>query len=76
MAKKELCQFGKEINHALVDFNQTKEWLISEVRIRTNLYFDHSYLHKIETGELATPKIVRAIRETLNLVDSEQEPED
>jgi hypothetical protein len=71
LAKKELCQIGKEINHALVDINQTKEWLVSEVRTRTNLYFDHSYLHKIETGELATPKIIRAIRDILNLPDGD-----
>ncbi len=61
MAKKQLCDFGKEINHALVDLNQPKEWLIEQVRLTTGRYFDRSYLHKIEVGELSTPKIVQAI---------------
>lgn len=67
MPKKELCQFGKEINHALVDINQKKEWLIACVHEKTGLYFDRSYLHKVEVGKLATPKIVAAIREILEL---------
>lgn len=67
MSKKELCLFGKEINHALVDINQPKEWLIESVRDVSGLYFDRSYLHKVEVGELATPKIVAAIREILDL---------
>jgi hypothetical protein len=67
LAKKELCEFGKEINHAIVDINQPKEWLICQVREKTGLYFDRSYLHKIEVGELTTPKIIQAIREILGL---------
>lgn len=61
MPRKELCEFGKKINHALVDFNQPKDWLISQVAADTGLYFDRSYLHKIMTGRLATPKIVDSI---------------
>lgn len=67
MSRKKLCDFGKEIGHALVEFNQPKEWLIQEVRKDTGLYFDRSYLHKIETGELSTPKITASIRKILNL---------
>lgn len=67
MARKELCQFGKEINHALVDINQPKEWLVEQVRDETGLYFDRSYLHKIEVGELSTPKMVQAIRTVLGI---------
>ena len=55
MPRKELCQLGREINHALVDVNQPKEWLIERVQTDTGRYFDRSYLHKIQTGELATP---------------------
>ena len=70
LAKKKLCQFGKEINHALVDINQPKEWLIEKVRQDTGKYFDRSYLHKIETGELATPGIVASINRVLQLDDN------
>ncbi len=67
MPKKELCRLGKEINHALVDLNERKEWLIQKVKEDTNLYFDSSYLHKIETGELKTPGIIRSICGILNI---------
>lgn len=70
LPKKQLCQFGKEINHALVDINQPKEWLIEKVRQDTGKYFDRSYLHKIETGELATPGIVASINRVLQLDDN------
>ena len=70
MAKKRLCDFGKEINHALVEVNQPKEWLIEQVKNNTGRYFDRSYLHKIEVGELHTPGIVHAIREILKLPDN------
>lgn len=67
LQRKELCQLGREINHALVDVNQPKEWLIKQVRIDTGRYFDRSYLHKIQTGELATPGMVASIRKILAL---------
>ena len=63
MPRKELCQLGREINHALVDVNQPKE----RVQTDTGRYFDRSYLHKIQTGELATPGIVASIRKILAL---------
>lgn len=72
MTRKQLCAFGKEINHALVELNQPKEWLIEQVRQATGRYFDRSYLHKIQVGELSTPGIVQAIREILELGDAEQ----
>ena len=67
MPKKELCQFGKEIGHALVELNQTKEWLVAQVAKTSGLYFDRSYLHKIEVGESSNPKIVKAIGSVLGL---------
>lgn len=71
MARKQLCAFGKEINHALVELNQPKEWLIEQVGKSTGRYFDRSYLHKIQVGEIATPGIVQAIREILDLPESD-----
>ena len=74
MPRKELCLLGKEINHALVDINQPKEWLIEQVQVDTGRYFDRSYLHKIQTGELSTPGIVESIRKILNLPHNTTEP--
>lgn len=67
MPRKELCAFGKEIGHALVEINKPKKWLIEQVQADTGLYFDRSYLSKIQTGELATPGIVASIRKILDL---------
>ena len=69
MKKKELCELGRKLNHSLVDINQTKEWLIEQVSKDTGLYFDRSYLHKIMTGNLKTPKIVESICRVLDLDD-------
>lgn len=65
MPRKQLCDFGREVNLALVDINQPKKWLIEEVSKDTGKYFDRSYLHKILTGELTTPCIIESIRKIL-----------
>lgn len=62
-----LTEFGKEVKKKLVDLGETDKWLIEQVREKTGLYFDDSYLYKIRSGKLATPKIVTAIREILDL---------
>lgn len=59
--------FGKAIKKRLIDMDKSQEWLIAKVRDRTGLYFDSSYLYKIQTGKLATPSICGAIREILAL---------
>ena len=58
--------FGKDIKKRLIDLEHTQVWL-------TGLYFDDSYLYKIQTGQLATPKIVSAIRDILELPGDEKE---
>jgi hypothetical protein len=62
-----LTEFGKEVKKKLVDLGEPDKWLIEQVREKTGLYFDDSYLYKIRSGKLATPKIVTAIREILDL---------
>lgn len=50
-----------------MDLDQTQEWLMQQVREDTGLFIDRSYLHKILTGKLATPKIVESISKILEL---------
>ena len=69
MAKTVLTPFGKEVKKRLVDLEQSQVWLIEQVAARTGLYFDGSYLFKVMTGQLNTPKIVQAIREILDIPD-------
>ena len=61
MEKNTLTPFGKEIKKRLVDLDSNHSWLITQVCSQTGLYFDRSYLHKIMTGKLDTPKVVQAI---------------
>lgn len=63
----QVTAFGKEIKKKLIDLGQTQTWLIERVKEATGLYFDFSYLYRIMTGDCATPKIVTAIKEILNL---------
>jgi len=65
--------FGKNIKKRLIDLEHTQVWLIEQVKERTGLYFDDSYLYKIQTGQLATPKIVSAIKDILELPGDEKE---
>ncbi len=59
--------FGKEIKKRLVDLGRKQTWLIEQIKDKTGLYFDRSYLHKVMTGQLNTPKVVQAIREVLDI---------
>lgn len=73
MKNATLSPFGKEIKKRLIDLEKTQAWLIDRVSESTGLYFDGSYMYKIQTGQLATPKIVQAICEILDLPDQEQD---
>lgn len=65
--------FGKEIGKKLIDLGRPQIWLINEVRNKTGLYFDDSYLYKIKTGQLAPPKIVQAICDILGLPEPDSD---
>lgn len=65
--KKPLCKFGQRIEISLVKINRTNAWLIDQVAKDTGKYFDRSYLHKIKTGEVATPSIVSSICKILDI---------
>lgn len=66
MAK--LSDYGKKISKRLIDLDKTQVWLIEQVKQKTGLYFDDSYLYKIKTAQVATPKIISAIDEILGFV--------
>ena len=69
----QLTAFGKDIGKRLIDLDKPQTWLIEEVRNRTGLYFDDSYMYKIKTGQLSTPKVVQAIREILEIQKCDQD---
>lgn len=59
--------FGKEVKIRLVEMEKTQAWLVEQVREKTGLYFDDGYLWKVNSGMIATPGIVKAIREILGM---------
>lgn len=59
--------FGKRVKIRLIEMDRTQAWLITEVRKKTGKYVDTSYMWKILNGVAATPGIVNAIREILDL---------
>lgn len=59
--------FGKSVKIRLVELGKNQEWLISEVKRRTGLYFDDGYLWKVMNGILKPPKIIRCICEILDI---------
>lgn len=67
MERNTLIPFGKAIKKRLVDLDKNHSWLIEQVCAHTGLYFDRSYLHKIMTGKLDTPRVVQAICEILDI---------
>ena len=69
----QITGFGKEVKKKLIDLDRQQAWLIEQVKEKTGLYFDDSYLYKIRTGQLSTPKIVQAIRDVLGLSSNESQ---
>ena len=65
-----MTEFGKDIKKRLIDLDKSQVWLINQVSEKTGLYCDSSYMYKIMTGKIATPSIVQAIREILELPDA------
>ena len=65
-----ITPFGKEIKKRLVDMDRKQVWLIEQVREKTGLYCDSSYMNKIMTGQLSTPSIIQAIQEILNIPEA------
>ena len=65
--KTKLTELGRKIKIALIEREQSQEWLISEVKGKTGLYFDSSYLHKVMTGKNENEKVISAIKEILDI---------
>ena len=69
---RELTDYGKRVKCRLIELNQTQKWLEASINERTGLYMDRSYIGKILTGQLASPKVIAAINDILGF-DNETE---
>lgn len=59
--------FGLCVKTELLKRGKSQKWLEEEVSTRYQMYVDSGYMYKILTGQRNAPKIVRAIREILEL---------
>ena len=59
--------FRKSVKYRLIDLGQTQKWLEAQIKEKTGLFVDSSYLNKIYSGERTAPKIRAAICEILDI---------
>lgn len=60
-------EFFKKVKYRLIDLGKTQKWLEEQIREKTGLFVDSSYLSKIYNGERNAPKIKAAICEILEI---------
>lgn len=60
-------EFRKKVKYRLIDLCQTQKWLEEQIKEKTGLFVDSSYLNKIYSGERTAPKIRAAICEILDI---------
>ena len=61
--------FMKKVKHRLIDLGKTQKWLERQIRDKTGLFVDSSYLNKIYNGDRCAPRIKTAICEILNILE-------
>lgn len=59
--------FGLCVKTELLRRGKEQKWLEEEIKSRTGMFVDSSYLYKIFTGQRNAPKVVQAIREILEI---------
>lgn len=69
VGEKLVTDFGKTVKKKLIDMDKRQKWLIEEVRERTGMFLDMSYLQKVMRGERHPQKIIDAICEILDIED-------
>ena len=62
-----ITEYGKQIKKALLDMDKDQMWLISEIKAKTGMYMDSSYLWKIMTGKEKSPVMIKTINDILNI---------
>lgn len=65
--KRNLTEYGIKIKTELLRQGKTQNWLIDEIKQKTDKYVDTSNLYKLMTGQIANSEISGAINEILNI---------
>ena len=64
-------EFFKKVKYRLIDLEKNQKWLEEQIKEKTGLFVDSSYLSKIYNGERNAPKIRAAICEILGITENE-----
>lgn len=67
MEKCKFTPFGLCVKTELLRQGRDQKWLEDQVRQRTGLFMDDSYMYKILTGQRKAEKIVSAICDILDI---------
>ena len=59
--------FRKKVKYRLIDLEKSQKWLEEQIREKTGLFVDSSYLAKIFNGDRNAPKVKSAICEILDI---------
>lgn len=59
--------FGLCVKTELLRRGKEQKWLEEQISEKTGLFVDNGYLYKILTGQRNAPKVVKAIREILEM---------
>lgn len=62
--------FGLCVKTELLRRGKEQKWLEGEINEKTGLFVDSGYLYKIFTGQRNAPRVVKAIREILELPEA------
>ncbi|MBR4109341.1 MAG: XRE family transcriptional regulator [Oscillospiraceae bacterium] len=65
--------FGLRVKTELLRRGMSQRQLEEEITKNTGLNCDNGYMYKILTGQRAAPRIVKAIREILNIPETTTE---
>lgn len=66
MRKHPLTKYGKKIKMKLIEREKTQEWLMQEIRKRSNLFVDCKLLNNIMTGK-TNSSVIPIINEILGI---------
>lgn len=67
MNESKFTDFGLCVKTELLRRGKEQKWLEETISSMSGLYVDNSYMYKILTGQRNAPKIVKAIREVLDI---------
>lgn len=71
MNESKFTDFGLCVKTKLLQKGKSQKWLEEAITEKTGLYVDGGYMYKILTGQRNAPNIVAAIKEVLEIQETD-----